>query len=55
MEQGRGQELMGGGLIRSLGGWAEGKKLRLKGRDRMKEDERILDDGDFVMNILSEA
>lgn len=55
MDQGRRPELVGGGLIRSLGGWAEAKKLRLKGRDRMKGDERILGDGDFVMNILSEA
>jgi putative transposase len=29
--------------------------VRLKGQDRMKGDERILGDGDFVMNILSEA
>ncbi len=34
--QGRRPELVGGGLIRSLGGWAEVKKLRLKGQDRMK-------------------
>ena len=53
--QGRRPELVGGGLIRSLGGWAEVKKLRLKGQDRMKGDERILGDGDFVMDILSEA
>jgi hypothetical protein len=55
MAQGRRPELVGGGLIRSLGGWAEVKKLRLKGQDRMKGDERILGDGDFVMDILSEA
>jgi hypothetical protein len=55
IEQGRRPELIGGGLIRSLGGWAEAKKLRLKGQDRVKGDERILGDGDFVMNILSEA
>jgi len=29
--------------------------VRLKGQDRMKGDERILGDGDFVMNILSDA
>jgi len=55
MDQGRRPELVGGGLIRSLGGWSEVKKLRLKGQDRMKGDERILGDGDFVMNVLSEA
>jgi hypothetical protein len=39
--------LTGGGLIRSLGGWAATKKLRLKGQDRLKGDERILGDSDF--------
>ena len=55
MDQGRRPELVGGGLIRSLGGWAEAKKLRLKGQDRVKGDERILGDGDFVISVLSEA
>ena len=55
MDQGRRPELVGGGLIRSLGGWSEARKLRLKGQDRMKGDERILGDGDFVMDVLSEA
>jgi putative transposase len=55
LDQGRRPELVGGGLIRSLGGWAEARRLRLKGQDRVKGDERILGDGDFVMNILSEA
>ena len=43
-EQGRRPELTGGGLIRSLGGWAALKKLRLKDQDRLKGDERILGD-----------
>ena len=55
LDQGRRPELVGGGLIRSLGGWAEARMVRLNGQDRMKGDERILGDGDFVMNILSEA
>ena len=55
MDQGRRPELVGGGLIMSLGGWAEAKKLRLKGQDRIKGDERILGDSDFVMEVLSEA
>jgi hypothetical protein len=55
MDQGRRPELVGGGLIRSLGSWSEVRKLRLKGQDRMKGDERILGDRDFVMNMLSEA
>jgi len=52
---GRRPELVGGGLIRSLGGWAAVKKIRLKGMDRIKGDERILGDSDFVMSILAQA
>ena len=55
IDQGRRPELVGGGLIRSLGGWEAVKKVRLRGHDRMKGDERILGDGAFVMTILSEA
>ena len=46
---------MGGGLIRSLGGWAEVKKIRLSGQDGIKGDERILGESDFVMEVLSQA
>jgi REP-associated tyrosine transposase len=52
---GRRPELVGGGLIRSLGGWGEVKKLRLVGQDRIKSDQRILGESDFVVGILSEA
>ena len=31
-----------GGLIRSLGGWDEVKKMRQSGQDRIKSDQRIL-------------
>lgn len=55
IEQGRRPELVGGGLIRSLGGWAEVKKMRLTGHDRLKGDERILGENDFVMEVLSQA
>jgi hypothetical protein len=48
-------ELNGSGLIRSLGDWAASKKLRLKAHDRLKGDERILGDSDFVTSILAEA
>jgi putative transposase len=44
-------ELVGGGLIRSLGGWAAAKAMR-GGKDRVKGDERILGDGDFVKEVL---
>ena len=53
--QGRKPELIGGGLIRSLGGWKEVKKLGLNKQDRIKGDERILGDSDFVMEVLAEA
>ena len=54
-EQGRIPELIGGGLIRSLGGWAAVKTIRLKGQNRLKGDERILGDSVFVMSVLAEA
>jgi putative transposase len=55
IDQGKRPELVGGGLIRSLGGWDAVKKLRLDGHDRIKGDHRILGDSDFVMDVLSEA
>jgi len=54
-EQGRRRDLVGGGLVRSLGGWAEAEKLRLRGQDHIKSDERILGDSDFVDSILAQA
>jgi len=53
--QGRREELTGGGLIRSLGGWSEAEKLRGKGRDHVMSDERILGNSDFVDSVLSQA
>ena len=50
---GRRPDLVGGGLIRSLGGWDEIKKMRLSGQDRIKSDQRILGDSDFVLDVLS--
>jgi REP element-mobilizing transposase RayT len=55
IEQGRRPDLVGGGLIRSLGGWDEVKKIKEKGQDRIKGDERILGASDFVNEILSQA
>ena len=54
-EQGRRPELVGGGLIRSFGGWRAVKKARFSGQDRMKGDHRILGDSAFVMAVLAEA
>ena len=54
IERGRRPDLIGGGLIRSLGGWAEAKKMR-KAERRLKGDERILGDSQFVLETLKEA
>ncbi len=50
----RRKDLTGGGLIRSMGGWAAVKSMR-KAKMFAKSDERILGDGDFVEQVLSEA
>ena len=55
LDQGRRDELVGGGLIRSLGGWSEVKRLRSKGQVHMMSDERILGESDFVDSVLSQA
>ena len=55
ISMGRKPELVGGGLIRSMGGWDEIKKVRLAGQDRIKSDQRILGESDFVMEVLSES
>jgi putative transposase len=52
--QGRGPELVGGGLIRSAGGWLAVKAMR-RAQDYMKSDERILGDDEFTQFVLDEA
>jgi len=54
IDAGRRPELVGGGLIRSLGGWSAVKALRRAG-DRELSDERILGSGEFVERIIKEA
>ncbi len=50
---GKRPELVGGGLVRSLGGWSE--VMALRGRnDRQASDQRILGDGEFVQAIWGE-
>ena len=51
---GRRPELVGGGLVRSLGGWSEVKSQRRRGGPELS-DERILGSGDFVERIMREA
>jgi len=47
IEQGKRSDFVGGGLIRSAGGWSAIKALRRIGAYQ-KGDERILGDSDFV-------
>jgi REP-associated tyrosine transposase len=52
--QGHRPDLVGGGLVRSVGGWSALKALRSFGA-RVMGDERILGGSDFVESVLSEA
>ncbi|MGD9057482.1 MAG: transposase [Desulfobacterales bacterium] len=52
--QGRRPELVGGGLIRSVGGWSAFISMR-QAKNYQKGDERILGDGDFVEQTLKAA
>jgi putative transposase len=54
VKQGRRPELTGGGLLRSIGGWMALSALRGEAL-RVKGDERILGDSDFVEAVLKEA
>jgi REP element-mobilizing transposase RayT len=54
ISEGRRTDLTGGGLIRSIGGWDTVKKLRKAGV-RLKGDERVLGDSDFVEAMLTGA
>ena len=54
IKQGNRPELVGGGLVRSLGGWSAVKSLRRSG-EKVLTDERILGTDDFVERVLGEA
>jgi REP element-mobilizing transposase RayT len=54
VKEGRRPELVGGGLVRSLGGWSQVRSLRRE-NERVLADERILGTGDFVQKVISEA
>ncbi len=54
IEKGRRPELVGGGLIRSMGGWSEVLSLRRRG-EKTVSDERILGSGEFIEQLLLEA
>ncbi len=54
VNQGHRNELVGGGLIRSSGGWVAVKAFR-KAKLFQKSDERILGDDEFVKKVLVAA
>jgi REP element-mobilizing transposase RayT len=54
LKQGNRPELVGGGLIRSLGGWSAILSLR-KDNERPLTDERVLGSGEFVEKVIKEA
>jgi len=51
---GRRPELVGGGLVRCVGGWKGLKELRDSG-ERVRGDERILGGSEFVERVLRES
>ena len=52
--QGRRDDLKGGGLVRSSGGWSQVLSLRSR-EDKIASDERILGSSEFVQSVISEA
>ncbi len=54
VNEGQRPELVGGGLIRSAGGWSEVQSMRKKGVQEIA-DERILGSSTFVETVLEEA
>ncbi|MGD9303857.1 MAG: transposase [Desulfobacterales bacterium] len=54
INQGHRSDLVGGGLIRSVGGWSAVKAMRRLGV-REKSDERILGGGEFVKQLIEQS
>ncbi len=48
------EDLVGGGLLRSVGGWSEVVSMRRRGMG-MASDERILGSGGFVERVIAET
>jgi putative transposase len=53
-DEGRRLDLVGGGLVRSMGGWSAVVSLRGR-KEKMVYDARILGGGDFVSALLEES
>lgn len=54
MSKDQAEELRGGGLIRSQGGWSQVLSMRRRGQKEVF-DERILGSGDFVNKVLDDT
>ena len=54
ISQGKRPDLVGGGLLRSMGGWSEVVSMRRRGQG-VASDERILGSGRFVERVIAEA
>lgn len=54
VSQGRRPELVGGGILRSYGGWSAVLSLR-RSRDKINGDQRILGREDFVKRVWKES
>jgi putative transposase len=54
ISQGQREDLVGGGLLRSVGGWSEVVSMRRRGQ-RIASDERILGSGEFVERVIAET
>ena len=54
VKQGKRSDLIGGGLVRSVGGWSALKAIR-NTRVRVMGDERILGSSEFVAAVLKQA
>jgi len=54
VSKGKRPDLVGGGLLRSVGGWSEVVSMRRRGMG-IASDERILGDGGFVERVIGET
>jgi len=54
VEEGSRPDLVGGGLLRTVGGWKGLKDLRDSG-EKVRADERVLGGSDFVERVLRES
>jgi hypothetical protein len=54
ISRGKREDLVGGGLLRSVGGWSQVASMRRWGQG-MASDERILGDGEFVERVIAET